>query len=88
MTDARTPTEKLLWDKLGPPLYYCAECLLAVDVTPVEGGEPIVHRRCGHDGQIIAPRKSILAGEGGLNFTDRVKISWWQLLASITGRCA
>lgn len=86
--DARTPTEKLLWEKLGPPLYYCEECLLAVEVTPVERGEPIVKRRCAHAGQIIAPRKSILAGEGGLNFSDKVKLGWWQLLATLTGRCA
>lgn len=86
--DSRTDTERMLWKKVGPPLYYCSECLLAVEVTPVEGGESIVKRRCAHTGQIIAPRKSILAGKGGLNFKNKVQLAWWQLLAALTGRCA
>lgn len=85
--DARTKLEKQLWEKIGPPLYYCAECLLAVDVTPVEGGEPIVKRKCEHTGQIIAPRRSILAGKGGLNLSNKIKQAGYQMAAAITGRC-
>ena len=87
--DQRTPAERLLWDKVGPPLYYCADCLRAVSVTPVTGGEPIVKRPCGPDcqAQIIAPRKAIAAGEGGLNLADRVKVGYWQIAAALTGRC-
>ena len=85
--DARTPMEKRLWSVLGPPLYYCADCLKAVEVKPVEGREPIIRRKCQCTGQIMAPRKAIAAGEGGLNFTDSVKMKTAQLLASLTGRC-
>lgn len=85
--DARSDIEKKLWDKVGPPLYYCADCLLAVDVTPVEGGEPIVKRKCEHTGQIMAPRKSILAGKGGLSLPNKIKMAGYQLGASLTGRC-
>lgn len=90
MADQRTATEKKLWDSIGPPLYYCADCLRAVQVTPIDGAEPVVVRPCDADCgvQIIAPRKSLLAGEGGLNFADKVKMSWWQVLAALTGRCA
>lgn len=76
-----------MWGTLGPPLYYCADCLLAVDVKPVEGGEPVVKRKCEHTGQIMAPRKSILAGKGGLSFTNKVRMGWYQLAATLTGRC-
>lgn len=85
--DARSNTEKLLWEKLGPPLYYCAECLLEVSVSPVDGGEPIVKRKCEHTGQIIAPRRSILAGKGGLNLPNKIKQAGYQMAAAITGRC-
>lgn len=85
--DARTDLEKKLWEKVGPPLYYCAECLLAVDVTPVEGSEPIIKRKCEHTGQIIAPRRSILAGKGGLNLSNKIKQVGYQMAAAITGRC-
>lgn len=87
MTDARSDIEKKLWDMVGPPLYYCAECLLAVNVKPVEGGDPIVKRPCDCNAQIIAPRKAIAAGVGGLNMTDRVKSAYWQVAATLTGRC-
>lgn len=86
--DARSDLEKAMWEKLGPPLYYCEECLLAVQVTPRVGQEPLIERKCSHvDAPIIAPRKSILAGKGGLNLQNRAKLSWWQLLAALTGRC-
>ncbi len=86
--DARTPVEKLLWEKIGPPLYYCAECLRAVKVTPVEGAEPVVERKCKHAGQIIAPRKAVVVGKGGMNLPTRVRVAYDQAKAAITGRCA
>jgi hypothetical protein len=85
--DARSDLEKVLWDKVGPPLYYCSDCLLAVSVTPIEGGEPIVKRKCEHTGQIMAPRKSILAGKGGLSFPNKIKMAGYQMGAALTGRC-
>jgi len=87
LPDKRTATERILWERIGPPLYYCSECLLAVKVTAVPGHEPIVDRPCECSAQIMAPRKAIAAGEGGLNFKDRVKVSWWQVAAALTGRC-
>ena len=87
--DQRSDLERALWDKVGPPLYYCSECLRAVQVTPVEGAEPVVERPCVEckDAGIIAPRKAIVAGEGGLNLPDRVKVTYWKLAAALTGRC-
>jgi hypothetical protein len=87
--DQRSDTERVLWEKLGPPLYYCAACLRAVKVTPVENAEPIIERPCVDckDAGIIAPRKAIAAGEGGLNWTDRVKVKYAQIAAAVTGRC-
>jgi hypothetical protein len=79
--------ERFLWAKIGPPLYYCADCLRAVKVTPVAGGKPIIERPCECNAQIIAPRKAIAAGEGGLNWKDRTKVKYWQAAASLTGRC-
>lgn len=84
--DARTPMERLLWDHLGPPLYYCAECLRSVKVTPVEGAEPIVQRKCQHTGQIIAPRRAICVGEGGMSLPTRIKVAAMQAASAITGR--
>lgn len=72
---------------IGPPLYYCANCLKAVHVNPVTGGEPVVRRSCSCTGQIMAPRKAVVAGEGGLNFSDNVKLKTSQLLSALTGRC-
>ena len=85
--DARTPYERMLWEKLGPPLYYCAECLRGVKVTPVDGDVPIIKRKCEHTGEIIAPRRSILAGKGGLNLPNKIKQAGYQMAAAITGRC-
>ena len=82
--DERTPGEKRAWELLGPPLYYCSECLRKVDIK--ERG--IVSRRCDHHtAQIIAPRRSILAGKGGLSFTNKVRMAGFQLGAALTGRC-
>lgn len=87
--DLRSGLERALWDKVGPPLYYCSSCLRAVTVTPVENAEPVIDRPCVEcrDAAIIAPRKAIVAGEGGLNWQDRTKLAYWQLAAAITGRC-
>lgn len=86
MQDGRNVAEKLAWSLIGPPLYYCEDCLVGVDVTVVEGKEPIIKRHCEHTGRIIAPRKSILAGEGGLNFVNKIKMASYQLKSSLTGR--
>ncbi len=87
--DKRTAIEKAMWDKLGPPLYYCSDCLKAVSVTPIEGAEPIVKRPCeGCDCQIIAPRKAIASGKGGMSLKNKATLSWWKLKALLTGRCA
>lgn len=83
--DARSELEKRLWGVVGPPLYYCAECLLAVKV---EGDPPIITRRCTHtEAQVIAPRRSILAGKGGLNLPDKIRMTGMKMAASLTGRC-
>jgi len=89
MPDLRSPVEKKLDDMFGPPLYYCSECLRAVKVVAVEGQEPRVNRPCTDcsTAQIIAPRKAIAAGKGGMNVRDKVKMSYWQLAAALTGRC-
>jgi uncharacterized OB-fold protein len=84
--DARTPLEKALWHRIGPPRYYCAECLRGVKVTPVEGAEPIVQRKCQHTGQIIAPRRAICVGQGGMSLVTRIKVAAMQAASSITGR--
>ncbi len=85
--DKRSALQKKLWDILGPPLYYCEACLLAVDVKAVEGKEHVIKRKCDCNAGIIAPRKAIAAGEGGLNLPDRVKLKYWQVGAALTGRC-
>lgn len=86
MADDRTPTEKALWERIGPPLYYCAECMRGVKVTPVDGAEPIVQRKCEHTGQIIAPRRAICVGKGGASMGTKVKIAVMQLASAVTGR--
>lgn len=86
--DKRSALERQLWDKVGPPLYYSSECKLAVKVTPVVGHEPEIERPCKScNCQIVAPRKAIMPGEGGLNMGDRLKQNYWQLAAALTGRC-
>jgi len=86
VADDRSALEKLLWAKIGPPLYYCADCLRTVKVTPVEGGEPIVKRACEHTGQIMAPRKAICVGKGGMSLPTRVKVAAMQVASAVTGR--
>lgn len=86
--DLRTDMERALWDKVGPPLYYCSECLRAVKVT-VEDSETKIDRPCVEckDAEIYAPRKAIVAGEGGLNWSDKAKLGYWKIAAALTGRC-
>lgn len=86
--DQRSKFERLIWEKVGPPLYYCADCLRAVSVTPVAGSEPIIKRPCGPDcgAGIIAPRKAICVGKGGASFSTKVKVAAMQIASSITGR--
>ena len=91
MPDLRSDFQKSVWDTVGPPLYYCSECLLAVKVKVVAPGvEPIITRNCGKEGcsaQIIAPRKAIAAGEGGLSLKDQAVSFWQRFAAAVTGRC-
>ncbi len=89
MSDLRSPLEKKLDETIGPPLYYCSECLRGVKVTAIDGQEPLIERPCKDcdKAQIIAPRKAIVAGKGGMNMKDKAKLSYWQLAALLTGRC-
>ena len=88
--DQRSALEKLAWEKIGPPLYYCADCLRSVRVFPVDGAEPVVDRPCGSEcgKQIIAPRKAVVSGKGGMDLplTTRIAIKAGQIASSITGR--
>jgi len=86
--DKRSEFEKKLDAVIGKPLYYCASCLRGVKVTTADG-EHTIKRPCGEDcgHEIIAPRKAIAVGEGGMNFKDKVKLSYWQIGALLTGRC-
>jgi hypothetical protein len=79
--------ERALWEKVGPPLYYCSDCLRAVKVTATPGSEPVVERPCECNAQIIAPRKAIAAGKGGMNWQNRALLVYWQAAAALTGRC-
>lgn len=88
MRDDRTPMERRLWELIGPPLYYCAECLRGVRVTTREGQEPVIKRNCLHTGQIIAPRKAVCVGKGGASVGTRARVAWDQAKAAVTGRCA
>lgn len=87
--DERTTVEKLAWKRLGPPLYYCAECLRAVRVI-AEKGDVTIEKPCGHtDAQVIAPRKATLSGKGfaGLTLAQKAKVKAEQMGANLTGRC-
>lgn len=88
MVDGRTALEKALWERIGPPLYYCAECLRGVKVTPVEGAAPVIKRKCEHTGEIIAPRTAICVGKGGASLGTKARIAWAQVKAAATGRNA
>jgi hypothetical protein len=83
--DGRSVLERAAWRLIGPPLYYCEHCLVGVDVT--HGENPVVTRNCGHnDARIIAPRKSILAGEGGLSLKNKAKMTVAKVKSRLTGR--
>jgi hypothetical protein len=88
--DRRTPLERTAWRVIGPPLYYCAECLLRVSVVVRPDSAPLITRdqRCTHDGQIIAPRRAILVGRGSVSLATRMKIRARQAAARATGRDA
>jgi hypothetical protein len=88
MTDARTPVEKLLWNTIGEPLYYCEECLKYVSVKD-DNGVVTIKRHCDHnDARILAPRKSFLSGTGyaGLTIPNKVKATFGQVASKLTGR--
>jgi hypothetical protein len=90
MLDSRSPLEKVLWERIGPPLYYCEECLRGVKVTPVDGGEPVIKRPCGWEcgNGIIAPRSAVCVGKGGASIGTRAAIGWMKAKAFLTGRDA
>lgn len=86
--DGRTPLEKILWNTIGEPLYYCEECLKYVSVKE-DDGQVVIKRFCNHEeSKIIAPRKSTLSGKGyaGLSVPQKVKVTFQQVAAKITGR--
>jgi hypothetical protein len=89
--DKRSPSQKWLWDNVGAPLYYCADCLLEVKVKIVEGGEPIIKRPCDCEAQIIAPRKAVCMGEGNAihkaPFPVMREIIKQRVIAMLTRRC-
>jgi len=88
MQDNRTKLEKLLWNTIGEPLYYCEECLKYVEVKEKDGVVTI-RKFCDHtDAKIMAPRKSMLSGKGfaGLTVINKVKVRYQQIAAKITGR--
>jgi hypothetical protein len=89
MPDQRTPMQRKIDELVGPPLYYCAECLRAVKVKAREGAEPEITRPCGPEcGEaIVAPRRAIVAGRGGASLSTKAKVAVMQAAASLTGRC-
>jgi hypothetical protein len=82
MPDARSPLRKAVDKLVGMPLYYCEECLLPVKVT-----EQAITKKCQCEANILAPRKAIVTGDGGLSVSDKIKVAYWQAGAAITGRC-
>lgn len=85
--DLRTKFEKILWDKIGPPLYYCKDCMLQVKVSVNDDRTTITRdKRCTHNGEIIAPRKAIMVGKGGANLLTKAKIKVSQGFSGLTGR--
>ncbi len=77
-----------------PPLYECSVCHKSVSVKPVEGGEPIITRKCDHaDAAIWANRKVTLRGKGALDAMNPVQrgmikltLTVRQFLSILTGR--
>ncbi len=87
MPDQRTAFEKKLWDIIGPPLYYCEECMRAVTVKD-KNGEVTVKRPCECDARIIAPRHAAVSGSGfaGLSAGQKLKMAACIAASSVTGR--
>ena len=88
MQDGRTKLEKILWNIIGEPLYYCEECLKYVEVKEKDG-VATVNKFCGHkDARVMAPRKAMLSGKGiaGLTPINKVKLKYQQLASKLTGR--
>jgi hypothetical protein len=86
--DQRSPIEKLLWKIIGEPLYYCEDCLRVVHVKIMDDSVEI-KRNCEHESaRIIAPRKATLSGKGfaGLTIQNKIKVTYQQVAAKITGR--
>ena len=83
--DKRSAFERLAWDKIGPPLYYCKDCLRTVKVA---GDPPVVTRPCGPEcsAEVIAPRKAICVGKGGASFKTKARVALMQAASAITGR--
>lgn len=87
MTDLRTPLMRWLDRVVGLPLYYSNVCRLRVRVA-VRNGVVTITRPCGECGcHVNAPRRSILAGEGGLNVVNRTRMRWYKIAAALTRRC-
>lgn len=85
--DLRSRAQKKIDELIGPPLYYSERCKLKVEVS-VEGGDVKIVRPCGDCGcQVIAPRRAVAVGEGGMNMTTRAAVAFRQVAAAITGRC-
>ena len=84
IADTRTAGEKFAWKMLGAPLYYCEDCLRKVDVS---GHPAVVKRSCDHlEARVIAPRRAIVAGEGGLSPINKAKMAFFTAAAAVTGR--
>jgi hypothetical protein len=81
MIDQRSSGERLAWKLFGAPLYYCGDCMRKVKVVGSE-----IQRSCGHGGQVIAPRRAILAGEGGLNPVNKVVHTFDRAYSAVLGR--
>lgn len=81
--------DKLL-DLIGEPLYYCADCKRRVRVNVREGQDAEIVRFCEHkDAAVIAPRKAILVGEGGMQslpWMTRMKWKARTIASDLTGR--
>lgn len=85
--DNRTYFEKMLWNTIGEPLYYCSNCKKYVKVKEINGKVEI-KRFCNCNAEIFAPRKSILSGKGiaGLSIEKKIKFRFSQIASKITGR--